>query len=241
MSNRLLDRQVRLLEFLTSGAAIFDDRDGAPVDRALDGIDCGLLRLEARFSFQKRMEKIAAVFPRTFEMIEGHSDAIIREFVVSWPPRDIGRLENARQFYDFLCGDCRYVAVLPPHLRDVAACELALAQVRTCEPTHDTKRKNALQSAVRRAPGAVLLRCVYDVRPIFEGASGTEPVGRETLLGVAMPIGAGEPRIFELLSPVFDLLSVMDEWTDPAALVAAPKLNELILDLSACGLIEVRS
>jgi hypothetical protein len=239
MSNRLLDRQVRLLEFLTSGAAIFDDLDGACLDRALGGIDCGLLRLEARFSFQKRMVKIAGVFPRTFEMLGGHSDAMMRGFVVSYPPRDIARLENARQFYDFLCGDGQRVAVLPPHLRDVAACELALAQVRSHDLTQGIKRENALQNAIRRAPGAVLLRCGYDVRPIFEGESGANPDRRETLLGVTMPVGADEPRIFELAPPVFDLLSVMNEWTGPAALVATPKLNELIQDLSACGLIEV--
>jgi hypothetical protein len=114
-----------------------------------------------------------------------------------------------------------------------------LAQVRAHDLTQDNKRENALQNAIRRAPGAVLLRCRYDVRPIFEGASGADPVWRETLLGIAMPVGADEPRIFELLQPVFDLLSVMDEWTDPAALVGTPKLNELVQDLSVYGLIEV--
>jgi hypothetical protein len=200
MSNRLLDRQVRLLEFLTSGAAIFDDVDGAPLDRALGGIDCGLLRLEARFSFEKRMEKITAVFPRTFEMLEGQPQAMMREFVASYPPRDIGRLENARQFYDFLCGDCQRLMVLPPHLRDVAACELAIAQVRAQDLTRDARQhENTLQEAIRRARGAVLLRCSYDVRLIMEGRSGADPVERETLLGIALPVGADEPRIFELL------------------------------------------
>jgi hypothetical protein len=240
MLNRLLDRQVRLLEFLTSGAAIFDDLDGAPLDRGLGEIDCRLLRLEARFSFQKRMEKIEAVLPRTFELIEGQADALMRAFVSSHPPRDIGRLENARQFYDFVCGDRECLAILPSHLRDVAACELALAQVRAHVPTYRAERlENARQNAIRRAPRAILLRCIYDVRPIFEGESRTDPARRGTLIGVAVPAGADEPRIFELLPPVFDLLSVMDEWTDPSALVATPRMNELVQDLSASGLIEV--
>jgi hypothetical protein len=59
------------------------------------------------------------------------------------------------------------------------------------------------------------------------------------LLGVASPVGADQPRVFELLKPVFDLLSVMDEWADAAAMVATPKLNELVRNLSDCGLIEV--
>src|ERR1700732_4400546 len=50
MSNRLLDRQTKLLEFLTSGAVIFDDPGDVLGDYGLGGIDCGLLRLEARFS-----------------------------------------------------------------------------------------------------------------------------------------------------------------------------------------------
>jgi hypothetical protein len=237
MSNRLLDRQVRLLEFLTSGEAIFGDPDGA--SQALGGIDCGLLRLEARFSHQKRMEKIAAVFPRTFEMIEGQADAIIREFVNSYPPSDISRLENARQFYDFLSAG-RRAAVLPAHLCDVAASELAYAQVRARDLTFDTGQREVTPgNAIRRDRRAVLLRCSHDVRPIFEGASGTDPIRRETLLGVAIPAGADQPQIFELLPPVFALLSAMDGWTDPTAMAAKPELNTLIRDLSSSGLIEV--
>ena len=37
--------------------------------RRLQGIDRGMLHLEARFSHEKRMEKIAAVFPVTFALI----------------------------------------------------------------------------------------------------------------------------------------------------------------------------
>ena len=39
MAKRLLDRQVSLLHYLTSGGAIFGDKDGAAVDAALQGID----------------------------------------------------------------------------------------------------------------------------------------------------------------------------------------------------------
>jgi hypothetical protein len=63
MSNQLIDRQVSLLEFLTSGATIFDDQSDAILDGSLRGIDRRLLRVEARFSHEKRMEKIITVFP----------------------------------------------------------------------------------------------------------------------------------------------------------------------------------
>src|SRR2546422_154417 len=71
MANRLLDRQVSLLEYLTSGQAIFGDRAEPTLDQPLQEIDRGLLHLEARFSHEKRMEKIVAVFPKTFEVLSG--------------------------------------------------------------------------------------------------------------------------------------------------------------------------
>jgi hypothetical protein len=240
MSNRLLDRQIRLLEFLTSGDAIFGDLGGASLDRAPGGVDRRLLRLEARFSHQKRMAKIAAVFPKTFELINDSSEAMAREFVNRYPPSDIGRLENAQQFYDFICAGCEQLEVLPPFLCDVAACELACAQVRANDLAFDSGQCKATpRNAIRRDPGAVLVRCSYDVRPIFEVEPGADPVKRETLLGIAIPAGADQPQIFELLPPVFALLSAMDDWTDPTAMAAAPGLSGLIQDLSTCRLIEV--
>lgn len=65
MTRPLLERQVSLVEHLTGGAAIFDGADGSTVD--LEGIDGALLRVEARLSYAKRMEKITAVLPKTFE------------------------------------------------------------------------------------------------------------------------------------------------------------------------------
>jgi hypothetical protein len=88
MAERLLDRQISLLDYLTSGAAIFGDKRRAAL--------VGLLRLEARFSYEKRMEKIVAVFPNTFELLGADQAAIVREFVRTCPPMDIGHLINAR-------------------------------------------------------------------------------------------------------------------------------------------------
>ena len=49
MPTSLLDRQVSLLEYLTSSGAIFGDNEIACLNPALLGIDLGLLRLEACF------------------------------------------------------------------------------------------------------------------------------------------------------------------------------------------------
>jgi hypothetical protein len=125
---RLLDRQADLLAYLTSSAAIFGDRD-APAYAGIAGIDRVALRLEARFSHQKRMEKIAAVFPRTLRLLGSRLDPIVREFVQVSPPSEIGRLANARQFHLFLTDHCGHAQSGPKYLLDVAACELACAEV----------------------------------------------------------------------------------------------------------------
>src|SRR5271167_1024909 len=96
----LLDRQVRLLKYLTSSSAIFGEEGDSPLDQALRGIDRRLLRLEARFSHEKRMEKIVTVFSKTLHLLGANRATIVHEFVDACPPTDITRLENARQFYD---------------------------------------------------------------------------------------------------------------------------------------------
>src|SRR5262245_38773269 len=246
MAGRLLDRQTSLLEYLTSGSAIFGDEAEAPLNPDLRGVDRSLLRLKARFSFEKRMEKINAVFPRTFELLADHLTSIEHEFVEACPPIDIDRLENARQFYGFLAARGNNEATEPPYLRDVAACELAraLARVgaedRRLEPNNGATR--APQGCIRRRSGVILLRCAYDVRSVFEGGSGEAvPVKRETPLVISFSDGAEQPQVSEVLPVIFDLLGALDDWTDPAAFGDAPELKELIHQMELHGLIEVHA
>jgi hypothetical protein len=237
MTRRLLDRQVRLLEYLTSGDAIFRGNRRAPVDPALAGIDRGMLDLEARFSHEKRMEKIAAVFPVTFDLMGAGLDGIVRGFVDACPPRDISRIENARQFYDFLTARCKREPPAPRYLPDVAACELACAQVRV-EP--DAREPaiapvDAMRAAIRRKPGVALLRTSYDIRAIFENDRGvTAPIERETLLAIALV--SGEPQIFELTPEIFDLLAALERWV---AIDELPGADELIASLADAGMLEL--
>jgi hypothetical protein len=243
MAKRLLDRQVSLLAYLTSGAAIFGERDNASLDPALQDIDRALLHLEARFSHEKRMEKIVAVFPRTFEILGDRRAAITQEFVEACPPVDISRLANAGQFHNFFSTRGRRESA-PPYLRDVMACELAFAKVRVAVEERELEAERGktkrLHNVIRRCPGVALLRCIYDVRPIFEqGLNVTTPEKRDTALAVAMPPGAGDPLIFELLPVVFDLLAALDDWTDPVAFGETAEMEGLIADLLEHGLIEV--
>ena len=245
MAKRLLDRQAKLIEYLTSGAAIFGRKGAAPLDRTLRGIDRGLLQLEAHFSHEKRMEKIVAVFPRTFKILGDNRAEIIRDFAAACPPVDLSRLVNARQFFDFLCARWKSKPPRPRYLRDVAACELARARVRVdvSEDGSEAKedRKDPCPGSIRRGAGVVLLRCAYDVRSIFEDdLREAIPTKRNTTLAIAMPPGTTDPRVSEVLPVVFDLLSVLDDWGDPVALGLTPDLDDLIHELVEHGLLEVR-
>ena len=236
MTRRLLDRQVRLLEYLTSGDAIFRGNRQVPIDPVLQGIDRGMLHLEARFSHEKRMEKIAAVFPVTFDLIGAGLDGIVRGFVDACPPLDISRIENARQFYDFLTARWKREPPAPRYVPDVAAFELACAQVRVAPDAGEPAAAIVATGAgIRRKPGVVLLRAAYDIRAIFEnGRRVAAPIERETPL--AITLASGEPQIFELTPEIFDLLSALERWV---AIDEFPGADELIASLADAGMLEL--
>src|SRR5439155_2522708 len=118
MAARLLDRQAELLEYLTSGEAIFGNSGDASLDRSPFGIDHGLLHLEARYSHEKRAAKIEWVLRRTFDLLGSDRDKPLHDFAEACPPVSIGRLENARQFHDFLLARWRDEAPEPAYLPD---------------------------------------------------------------------------------------------------------------------------
>jgi hypothetical protein len=241
MAQPLLERQVRLVEHLTSSAAIFGRAGGSTA--GLEGIDSALLRVEARFSYAKRREKIVAVLPKTFELLASSSDAFVRGFVDSCPPTTLSRLENACQFYRFLLSCWKREAPDPPYICDVAAFEIACAKV-DADPQHDpsnTTTSTLHSLSIRRCPNVMLVRCAYDVRPIFEpGPAKAVLVKRDTLLVVALPPGAEGAQVFEVIPVIFDLLAALDDWIDPKGLDADPDFGKLLAHLAVCGLIEVR-
>ena len=245
MGKRLLDRQASLLDYLTSGDAIFADAGRAPLPRPLRGVDPRLLRLEARFSHDKRMEKVMAMFPRTFELLGDRQEAIVRQFVRTCPPVDISRISNARQFHDFVVWRWQRETPDPPYLKDVAACEFACARVRLAREELDeaTERAQGAERgpALRRRREVDLVRCSHDIRAIFEGdAQGADPPRRDTALAVVLPPDDDEPRVCEVHPAISDLLESLGDWTDPAALGLTAEHDPLIRDLAEHHLIEVR-
>jgi hypothetical protein len=241
MVPRLLDRQISLLDYLTGVSAIFGTDGPAALDLAPPGFDTGLLRLEACFSHEKRMEKITAAFPQTFRLLGKGQSEIARKFASACPPTGNSRIENARQFCEFIAAQEQ---TEPPYLPDVATCEFSLAKARVafeCGESDRRKEEHAAAGSVRRARGLILRKCEYDVRGIFEvGPENAVPVQRDTLLAILIPPGARNPQILELLPVAFETLDVLEEWTDTAGLGCAPELDAMLRELAEHGLVEVR-
>lgn len=244
MARRLLDQQASLLEFLTSRGAIFGECADTPLHPTLHGIDRGLLQLEARLSHDKRMERIVSVFPRTFELLGDGQAALVGEFIALRPSTSIERLANARQFYDFMSARWQLEPPRIPHICDVAACEFAFETARS-DIEHERSEPQAAEEGlgyrVRRYPGVVLLRCHYDIRPIFEDVmQDLTPVARELPLAVRLLPGSVQPSVFEVRPFVFDLLTALDRWTDPAVFGDSAGVQNLIAQLAEQRLVEVR-
>jgi hypothetical protein len=246
MANRLLYRQASLLEYLSSAAAIFGDQADAPVDPTLQGINLGVLRLHARFACNKRIEKIIAAFPRIFEILGADQKSILREFVEVSRSTSKSTLANAREFHEFLSARWRCEPPNPAYLPDVAACELAMAEVRNVVDDHERPAKkgenDAPKGGIRRRSGVVPLCCAHDIRSIFDAGSGAAvPPKRDTSLVVTLPAGYRDVRIVEVAPVVFDVLTLLDDWADPSTLDAFGDRENLVSYLAAHEFIEVRA
>jgi hypothetical protein len=238
----LLQRQASLIEFMTSSATVFGAAHDLALPPTLAGIDGALLRVEAQFSYAKRMEKITAVLPKIFALLGAREAAIVRAFVESCPPTTLSRLENARQFHRFLCSRWAQEAADPPYLPDVAACEMAFAAIDEGGGHHSPGARDdgarSGRGTIRRSPGVTLLRCAYDVRAVFESESQqAPPEKRDTRLVIALVPDEDHPQVFEIVPPVFDLLAVLDDWIEPPDM--GPGFVKLLANLESRGLIEV--
>jgi hypothetical protein len=244
MSNRFFDRQVDLVEYLTSPAVVFGEEANVPSDPVLQGIDRGLLCLVARSCCSKWIKRVVEAFPLTFEILGADQGLILRAFVLAGRQRDISTLASARQFYDFSLAYWRHEPPKVPYLPDVAACEFAMVKVGQMAEDSETSSKvsqsDAPKPALRRSRTAVPLRCIYDIRSIFEvGPAKAVAPKRDTLLVVTLPAGCCNAGMLEVVPVVFDLLVRLDEDADPISLGAIDGLEDLVSRLAAQGLIEV--
>ena len=246
MTKRLLDRQASLLDFLSSTSAMFGAQADAPADPALQAFDPGVLRLQARFICNKRIEKVIAVFPRTLQIIGAGRRSILREFVEASRSTNKSTLANAREFHEFLCRRWQRSRAKPAYLRDVVACELAMAEARDVAedhggPAEDSNRAGP-RPGIRRRRNVVTLRCAYDVRTIFDARSrDVVPPRRAISLVVTAPADFREVKVVEATSCIVEALSRLADWADPSALDAFGDREKLVAELAANEFIEMRA
>src|SRR5262249_32933911 len=150
----------------------------------------------------KRIEKIVAVFPRTLQIMGADRRSILREFVEAGQSTNKSTLANAREFHGFLARRWQRARPKPAYLRDVAACELAMAGAR--DVAQDDAGPQAEDGSsrrrrrIRRRRDVVALRCAYDVRGVFDASSrDVVPRRRAISLLATVPAGSGEARLAE--------------------------------------------
>jgi hypothetical protein len=229
MADTLLQRQARLLEHLTSAGAIFGEGD---LSSDAFGFHRGLLHLEAKYSHWKRMEKIEAVLPRTLALLGAEREATVRAFAQNNAPNSISRIDNARQFHQFLRARQEEQAATPAWLADVAAFEIAWAEAQGRNGAPRTK--SGTPGSLRRHPTAVLLRSLYDIAPVLQERAG-EAAPHESFLAIGLPDGKNAPELYVLSRELFELLELLDDFTDQLAEIP----DAVIARLTASGLIEL--
>jgi hypothetical protein len=221
----LLERQTALLSYLTDPRQY----DRKPEAEGLFGIDLYRLRLEGRFSLEKRAGKLMAVFPRSFEAMRKTPGAELKNFAAACPPFSITRYDNGAQFLGFVRGLWETEPPQPIWLPDLAALELAMSKVAQVDPTEDEEAPDVEEGAYfRLRTGVEFLTAQYDIRPLLANPEAElTPEKRPVFLVVAPPNVSGPPRIFELKQAPFDFLNALQGWTPLAgvggfaALVAA--------------------
>ena len=240
--HRLIDRQTHLLRHLTSPALIFGtpELDSAARDPDLQGMDVGRLRLEAEFSYNKRMGRIRQTFERTATLLGHGFSALTRDYAAACPPLTYERYPDAERFFERFLAPGSHEPPRPPWAADVAAIELALARARTLHPAAMegealAARPQAPGFWYRAHPCAGLVTCRYDVRALFEPARSREPVTKRPVHMAVLAVRARRrPKVLELAPDAFTLLERSREWRAGANDDEAR--GDLVKQLAAQGL-----
>ena len=239
-----------LLRHMTSAAFIFgtEELESAARDAQLDGMDIGRLRLEAEFSYNKRISKIGQTFERTADLLGQQFSGIMREYASTHRPETHQRYTDAESFFDYFLKNWTRKPPTPAWAADVAAVELTLARARTLRPA--AMEGEALAECPEEPgstwylahPCALLVNCRHDVRPLFEPTrSGEAVTQRQVYVAVLAARRRRRPLVMEVAAEAFALMEGAAEWTrlPPEPVSNADKA--LVGHLAGHGLVLVRT
>ena len=140
------------------------------------------------------------------------------DFAAAYPPQDIGRAENARQFVAFLTALWERSPPSRAFLPDVMRIEYAMTMARGHFEGDTAANRPASRPSVRLSRHAQSLRCSFDVRALFSSAPEVARPSAGDVRLVVLPPEAGEPnkietpRIIQISSALHDALLALDEW-----------------------------
>ena len=201
MANRLLDRQVSLLEHLTSGAAIFGGGRDASADRPARASMAACF-ISRRASPTRSAWRRSSGCCRARSICWGRAGPDHPRFRRGLPA---GEHRPARQCAPISRLSLGAVGGASRPSRRICPTWPRRARLRRGPQPARAGRTSTPQwrarrfGAIRRHPSVVLLRCAYDIRPILEGrAACSRRRPTRDLLAVAMPPGADDPLVSEL-------------------------------------------
>jgi len=236
----LSKRQETLVTYLTSREVFDRSGKGLLEHPELTGLDPVRLRLMAQMSRGKRVEKIRAVLPRTFEFLRPSIHDLVEEFAATVVPTSLRRIDNAREFRDFLENRVREDGDVPAWIVDLANYEIGFAEAvfedppPLGEPNSDIER-------IRPRPGVKFLRLAHDVRPLVVaeiGEEAPEPETALTVLAIVPQEAGGTPRVFQLPERLYGALTESDDWRTVDDFSAATSPGSLVASLVGCGIVE---
>jgi hypothetical protein len=197
------------------------------------------LALVGRLAEAKRRAKIQASLPRTCAALGAEFPRLARDFAEGYPARSSRNRVNALAFYRFLRRRARTHAAPPPHLLDLARCELALIS-RASPPgaARPDWRGSGGAIAIRRAPGVRVHAYAWDIRPLLVGTPNAPVEPRPIRVAILADPVRDEPRVLGVTDEAYELLRALRGWTRLDAgegASARPRLREM----AALGLIEI--
>jgi hypothetical protein len=156
-------------------------------------------------------------------------------------------LANALQLFRFVLHMLRRDARVHPALADVAYCELGLALLKLTPMSMQTASANwgsaELNDALwaRRSAGVRLRLTQYDIRSLLEGNGDLESAAvAPTYIALARRRSDGQPSIFTLRQPAFNLARSLRSWHCFGTLNSLERSVGALRELERSGILDLQ-